>query len=150
MAGASGSELIIFIAAILIAASVAGVITTEVYFATDSFRESATNLDEQIRGDITIINDPTMIPNNDNTLEIYVKNTGASNLPDNPEYINILIDGAHYTNVDVDIIGSDVWRPGNTAQLDVNIDSDEFSSGDDVRILVYVESLQDEITGRLT
>ncbi|WP_161490769.1 hypothetical protein [Methanonatronarchaeum thermophilum] len=150
LAGASGSELIIFIASILIAASVAGVITTEVYFATDSFRESATNIDNQIRGDITIINDPSMIPNDDETMEIYVKNTGASTLPGDPNKTNVLVDGTHKTNIELDIINSDVWNPGDTAQINVPIDPEQHNSGDDIKIMVYVESLQDEITGRLT
>jgi len=149
VAGSSGSELIIFIASILIAASVAGVITTEVYFATDSFRESVTNIDKQIRGDITIINDPSMIPEENGTIEIYVKNSGASTLPEDPQYTNVMLDGVHIEDVDLAVLNSDTWRPGDTAKLEVGVDEGQFESGDDIKVLVYVESLKDEITGRI-
>jgi flagellar protein FlaG len=58
MASVSVSHLIIFIAAMVVAASVAGALTTTVNDISDAIDEQGPSVSDDIRSDITIINDP--------------------------------------------------------------------------------------------
>src|SRR5574341_1690825 len=95
----SSTHLIFFIAAMILAAGVVAVVFTNFNAVTDSSREGAVTLSQQLKTDITIINDPAEIPNSGNYYTFYVKNTGKSTLA--PEHVTVIINGAVVPDNDV-------------------------------------------------
>ncbi|MCE8422872.1 MAG: flagellar protein G [Candidatus Methanoperedens sp.] len=131
----SATHLIFFIVAMLLAASVAGIIYANVSAVTDAAIKGGNTLSNQLKTDITIINDPSKIPKNGISYTFYVKNTGKSNLAH--ELVTVIINGAvipdSYVNKTI-IGGSTVWRPADVLQLDVTYAS--MPSGDNnVRVI---------------
>ena len=96
MPGESISHLIFFIGAIIIAVGVIGVVTTNVQSITASYGMNSKSLADQLKTDITIINDPAAIPYINNNYSFFVKNTGKSTI--DPTTVNMFVDG-NYTNV---------------------------------------------------
>lgn len=145
MASESASQLIIFIASILIAASVSGLLITQTLTIGDASRSSAQHLAQEMRDDVTIINDPADVPYNStsNNLTLYVKNTGSSSMQPDPALFEVLIDGTIYTDLDVALIqGSDSWGPGEVVEITVkNVD---LSTGDHA-LKVVARSVSDRM-----
>ncbi len=149
MASRSGSELIIFIASLIIAASVAGAIVTEVYLTTNSFETSVTRLNERIQSDIKIINDPKNIPYNEtgnNNLTIYVKNTGRTFFPKKADLIDVLIDGRYQTDISTNVVNGEEWKPSKV--LEIKIHAPDLENGDH-RVSVGVNGIKDVLKIRL-
>ena len=96
MPGESISHLIFFIGAIIIAVGVIGVVTTNVQSITASYGMNSKSLADQLKTDITIINDPAAIPYINNNYSFFVKNTGKSTI--DPATVNMFVDG-NYTNI---------------------------------------------------
>lgn len=116
----STTHLIFFIMAMILAAGVAGVVYVNVNSIKDATREGGNTLSKQLRTDITIINDPSNIPNTGGVFFFYVKNTGKSDLAH--EQVTVLINGVVIQDGDVNksvIGGSAVWRPADVLQLNV-------------------------------
>ena len=120
----SSTHLIFFIVAMIIAGGVVSVIYTNVNTITRSSGEGAARLSEQLRTDITIINDPANIPKSGNNYTFYVKNTGKSTL--SHSFINVIINGqmvpdSNVTKTVVD--GITVWRPSEVLKIEVTYSS---------------------------
>ncbi|MCZ7357048.1 MAG: flagellar protein G [Candidatus Methanoperedens sp.] len=132
MAGEAITQLIFFIGAVVIAVSVIGVVTTNVHSITASYGMSSQTLADQLKTDITIINDPAAIPydNNTDNYSFYVKNTGKNTL--DPTSVNMFIDGNYYNFSKnwtiMDKPGSSSWYPAYVLRL--NYSSPGLSSGD--------------------
>ncbi len=137
MAGTSVSHLIFFIASVFIAMSVVGVMTVNVSSITSAYTVNSRVFSEQLRTDITIINDPEVIPSSSGNYTFYVKNTGRVEL--DPNYISVFIDGG-YVNVSGNVTvkeGGDVWRTGYV--IGINVSTSLVSSGDH-RLRVVTEN----------
>lgn len=129
MSGEGITHLIFFIGAIVIAVGVIGVITTNVQSITASYSISSKTLADQLKTDITIINDPAAIPYVSNNYSFYVKNTGKITL-DNSS-ISMFIDG-NYTSVTNKMTimeGGSIWYPTYVLRLNYTTAA-QFSSGD--------------------
>ena len=118
----SSTHLIFFIVAMIIAASVAGVIYTNVNAVVNSTQSASSTLSKQLQTDITIINDPGNIPKSGDIYTFYVKNTGKSTLT--TELVSVLINGVYIPDDDVQKTVIDggitpVWRTSEVLQLDV-------------------------------
>jgi flagellar protein FlaG len=106
--------------AMILAASVAGVVYVNVNAIKDATNAGGNTLSKQLKTDITIINDPGNIPRAGNVYSFYVKNTGKTNLAQSQ--VTVIINGAVTPDADVTktiIGGSSVWRPTDVLQLDV-------------------------------
>lgn len=117
----SSTHLIFFIAAMIIATGVVAVIYTNVNSFVGASRESSNTISKQLTTDITIINDPSIIPRTGNNYTFYVKNTGKSNL--DPQLVTVIINGEviPFNNVLVTVMGgTDMWRPADVLQITVN------------------------------
>ena len=118
----SSTHLIFFIVAMIIAASVAGMIYTNVNAVVNSTQSASNTLSSQIKTDITIINDPDNIPKSGNVYTFYVKNTGKSTLT--TELVSVLINGVYILDEDVQktVIGdgTTTWQPTDVLQLDIS------------------------------
>ncbi len=91
MAGEAATQLIFFIGAVVIATGVVMVASTNVHSITASYGMNSKTLADQLQTDITIINDPAMIPCDTQNCSFYVKNTGKNNL--NPAAVNMFVNG---------------------------------------------------------
>jgi len=84
------------IGAIIIAVGVIGVVTTNVQSISASYGMNSKTLADQLKTDITIINDPSSIPWVSNNHSFYIKNTGKNTL--DITTVSMFVDG-NYTNV---------------------------------------------------
>ncbi|GFO97191.1 flagellin [groundwater metagenome] len=119
-ADTSSTHLIFFIAALVLAASVVGVVFVNFNSISNAALEGGNRLSKQLKTDITIISDPANIPNSSGNYTFYVKNTGRITLA--PEHVTVLINGIVIPDSGVNktvIGGSTVWRPSDVLQLNV-------------------------------
>ncbi|GGK55251.1 CARDB domain-containing protein [Haloarcula sebkhae] len=132
MASVSVSHLILFIASMAIAASVAGVFTSSVGQLSNAVSEQGLDVSSDVRTDVEIISDSgsgTIYNNGDETITIHVKNTGSETLAPVPGQMDLFVDGMFATDYTVTLEpdGGNSWRPGEVARIDIN---DNLNSGD--------------------
>ncbi len=129
MAGESIAQLIFFIGAIVIAVGVIMAVTSNVQSITASYSINSRTLADQLKTDITIINDPAAIPYVGTNYSFFVKNTGKTTI-DNSS-VNMFVDG-NYTNVTNKMTimeGGSTWYPTYVLRLNYTT-ATELSSGD--------------------
>jgi flagellar protein FlaG len=125
MAGVSASHLIIFIASMMVAASVVGVFTDSVGQLSDAVEDQGVHVSSDVRSDIEVISDSgsNAVYNsagNDN-ITLHLKNTGSSTLPARGDRIDVLVDGVYQTDVTVTLLGgADTWRPGEVVRIEIS------------------------------
>ena len=141
MAGASVSEMILFIAALVVAASVAGTLTTQVDRVSDSLDARSLDLSQEIRADVTIISDSgaqVYDRNGNDNVTLFVRNTGSSDLPADAGEIDVFFDGGYQSDLTVTVVkGGPGWSRGGV----INV---TFSVGTDHRVKLIVR--EDEET----
>ncbi len=147
MASVSVSHLIIFIAAMVVAASVAGALTTTVNDISNAIDEQGPSVSDDIRSDISIINDPGADVENDGDLELFVKNTGSTELTTNSDNIDVLVNGV-FTQLEEDAVtiqtnDNDVWGQNDVAQINVNVDPDTDLNDGENRVKIVVDGAED-------
>ncbi len=122
MSGESAAQLILFITAVLIAASVSAVMVVTIQQISLGIKEQGDYLKSAIATNFKIINDPLKIPTeivNGNTAYVfYVKNIGKVPFPFTNTSISVLIDGniippANFTT------SPPVLYPGQVGKIDV-------------------------------
>lgn len=129
MPGEGITQLIFFIAAIVIAVGVIGVVTVNVQSISASYGMNSKTLSDQLKTDITIINDPAAIPYTSGNYNFFVKNTGKSTI--DPTTVNMFIDG-NYTNVTnkwTVMEGGTLWYPTYVLRLNYTT-ATLFTAGD--------------------
>ena len=117
-AGSSATQMIFFITSVIIALSVVGAVFLNIQSISTSIIVGGKTFSEQLRTDITIINDPELIPYSSGNYTFYVKNTGKEEL--GIQYINVLLDGSLITdnNLNKTIIGSaPLWLTGDVLKI---------------------------------
>ena len=134
MASASVSHLVLFIASLLIAATVAGTLITGVDRVNHAMADQSLQTSEQLEADITIISDAgSDAVVEDGVVTLLVKNTGTSTLRAQSDGIDILINGTYIPNdaVEVEVLGSDGdtsrWAPHAVVEITLEL---SLSSGD--------------------
>ncbi|MEF8786248.1 MAG: flagellar protein G [Haloarculaceae archaeon] len=136
MASVSISHMILFIASMLIAASVAGVFTTSVDRLSGAIDDQGLQVSDDVRTDVEVISDNgtgACVYNCDGNgnLTLLVKNTGSRQLSAQPDQVDVLIDGQFTPASDktVTVLGeSDTWDRGVVVRI--NVSAPELSSGD--------------------
>ena len=141
MAGVSASHLILFIASMLIAASVAGVFTDTVGRLSQAISEQGLDVSQDVRTDVEVISDSgsSAVYNssgNDN-LTLHVKNTGSQPLPPEPDTIDVFVDGQYEVDVTLTLLsGNTQWVPGDVVKLEIH----QTLSAGDHRVKVIVNA----------
>jgi flagellar protein FlaG len=139
--------LILFIAAMLVAASVAGLLTSTVNDIGDAIEDQGLATSEDIRSDITIINDAGATENTSGNVTLYVKNTGSSDLSTQPEDIDILINGEFVTGIGSGRIslldGAQIWSEGDVLEIVVDVTDVEINDPGENRAQVVVGGAED-------
>jgi len=115
MADVSVPSLILFIASIVIAAGVAGVLIDTVTGISGALDDRGADVADNIRTDIEVISDAESDVYDDGagTVTLYVKNTGRRTLPATGETFDVILDAEYRTNVSVSVVdgGGDEWSP---------------------------------------
>jgi flagellar protein FlaG len=136
VASVSSSHLILFIASLIVAASVAGTFTQGVQRLSSALGERSIDVSGDIRTDVSIISDPgSGAVANDDEITVLVKNTGSRSLEAEGGQIEVLVDGKYQTDVSVSVVDGSAWNVGNVAKMTITVPS--LSSGDHrVKIIV--------------
>jgi flagellar protein FlaG len=122
MAIVSSETLILFIATVLVAGSVAGALTGGVNQLSSAVGDRSVDVSDEIRTDVEIISDPAssaVYDNGNNTVRLLVKNTGSNTLATDPDTIDVIVDGIYQTNVSTERIDGTEWRSGDVVRLTV-------------------------------
>jgi flagellar protein FlaG len=141
VAGGSVSELVIFIAAVSVAAGVSGVMVTTVGGISDSLDERGASVSAAIETDVEVISDPgsgAVYDDATDEVTLLVKNTGDRTLPTDGSGVEVLIDGQYVPPADyeVTVVGGDEWRDGAVVRITV----DRALAAGDHRATVVVRS----------
>lgn len=130
MASASVSHLVIFIASMLVAATVAGALVTGVDRISDSFADRSETASEEIRTDVAIISDAGSDAvyeesDGEGTVTILVKNTGSRNLRATSDQVDVLVDGDFVPRDDVSVTslegGEHDWYTGSVVRIEASL-----------------------------
>jgi flagellar protein FlaG len=127
-AGASATQLIFFITSVIIALGVVGALFLNVQSISTAATMGSKTFSEQLRTDITVINDPEIIPNSSRNYIFYVKNTGKEDL--SAQYITVLIDGSFVPdgNLTKTVLNGDaIWIPGDVLEINATVSIDSGS-----------------------
>jgi flagellar protein FlaG len=142
MASTSVSTLIIFIAAVSVAAAVSGVMVSTVGDVAGSLDDRGADVAADIDTDVEIISDPgsgAVYDDSNATVTVLVKNTGRRVLPADGTGIEVLINGQYIppSAYSVTVLGEadDAWRDGAVVRVVV----DRSVSTGDHRVTVIVD-----------
>jgi flagellar protein FlaG len=134
MAGVSVSHMIMFIASMLVAATVAGVLFTGVDRISGSVTDRSFDTSSEIRTDVEIVSDSgsDAIYNDtgNENVTILASNTGSKNLDAARSQVDVLLDGQYATNLTVTNAKDPtdpMWWTGDVAQIEI---SQSLGSGD--------------------
>lgn len=123
MASVSVSELVLFIAALTVAAGVATTLTASVTDISQVVSERGTGVADQIATEVEVISDPgspaSIYDDDTGNITVLVKNTGESVLDPEPGGIEVLVDGEYTAVSDLTVVGAEHWREGEVAVLTV-------------------------------
>lgn len=124
MASVSISHLILFIASLVIAASVAGTMTTGVDRLTGAIDDESLDMAKTVRSDVEVISDPAGPVYNTSGAEnvtLLVKNTGSNTLAVDSAIFDVILDGRYRVNVTATPVtaGTDSWHGGEVVRLEV-------------------------------
>ncbi|MBN1539424.1 MAG: hypothetical protein JW939_04710 [Candidatus Thermoplasmatota archaeon] len=120
MAGTSISEMIFFIAAILVSSAVAVTLVEVIDRYTDEIENEASLVEGEMRSRVTIINDPLYVryDPSDGNLTFYLKNTGTGDL--SKDDIVVSANGTTRAGNSIwatQLCGGSAWRPGDVMQV---------------------------------
>lgn len=123
MASVSITHLILFIASLLVAASVAGVLTQEVSRVSEAINDQGLDASTNVRTDVEIISDSGADGVYDpatNNITLYVKNTGSEPLEGRPGELDVIVDGEYQPDLFVTVVDGSSWDRNNVARVRVN------------------------------
>lgn len=121
-ADTSATHMIFFIVSVVISLGVVGALFMNVQSISNAATMGSKTLSEQLKTDITVINDPDAIPNPGGAYTFYVKNTGKAAL--STAYITVIIDGSVVPDDSLSktILGEGtVWQTGDVLQIDATV-----------------------------
>ncbi len=111
MGSLATSEMIFFIATLVLSVSVVGVLGGQTAHLTLGMENSAKGTSNLIQSDFQIINDPSHIPY-DNGYVFYIKNTGENGIVFTNSTLSVLINGTLVTGSALNVIA-----PNNTGEI---------------------------------
>ncbi|MFC7142293.1 flagellar protein G [Halosimplex aquaticum] len=143
MASVSVSHMILFIASMLVAASVAGVFTDTVGQLSNAIDDQGLQVSQDVRTDVEIISDSgsQSVYNSagNNNITLHVKNTGSETLAADKSAINVFVNGQFETDVDVTLRADGVtWRPGTVLEVEIDRSDSPLATNSDHRVKVIV------------
>lgn len=140
-ADTTSTQLIFFIAAIVVATAATGVFGTTIARLSHEVQERGDHLQDTIASDVEIINDPTEVPTGPTRL--YVKNTGTSTL--DKDLTTLLIDGAYTEYTATLLAGATSWKPGDVVDYSVTSAQWNPTAGDHVVRVIASNGVWDDL-----
>lgn len=141
MASVSVSHMIIFIASIMVAASVVGVFTDSITQVSEAIDDRGVSVSQSVRTDIAVISDAgstEVYDESDGNITIHIKNTGTQTLRAESAAIDLFVDGQYASDMTVTVLGdTETWGQGDVVKVEIN-PPDSWSAGGDHRIKVIV------------
>jgi flagellar protein FlaG len=144
MASVSASSLVIFIAALSIAAGVSGVMVDSVQDISQSISTHGEAVETQLDTDITIISDAgsgAIYDGTNETVSVLVKNTGERRLPAESDHIDALFDGQYVSSTEFSVTvvsnADGLWRATDVVRIELQLDG-PLDSGEH-RVVVIVD-----------
>lgn len=137
----TGTHVIFFIAAVIIAGTVSGVFIAVINGVTTSFAERGDRVQEQLDTEFKIINDPDNIPTAGSDYLFYLKNIGAKKITTTNETFNIFIDGELIITANYNFSDSSIQAEEVTT---IYVANSEISSGDHILRVVGSQAIDDE------
>jgi flagellar protein FlaG len=107
------SEMIFFIATLVVSIAVVGVLGGQTSHIALSMENSAQNTQSQIENNFVVINDPSFIPHANGTYTFYIKNTGSDGFYFTNNSVTVMINGSV---ISPSIVG--FATPDNTGELE--------------------------------
>jgi Putative archaeal flagellar protein G len=145
MASVSVSHLIIFIASLVVAAGVAGTLTTGVERVSNAVEDGSLDVSQQVRTDIDVVSDPknpTLDGNNNVT--VYVRNTGSQGIFIQAESIDMVLNGDFIPNSEFTVTDANgdrtTARTGDVMAIEINNDNGYVNPNGDNRLFITVNS----------
>jgi len=128
MASVSVSHLILFIASIVIAASVAGVFTTSVDDLAGALDDQGLQVSENVRTSVQVISDSgsnNVYDDDEETLTLLVKNVGTTALDADESQLDVLVNGEFVTSDELSVAALDstdehTWARGEVVEVTVD------------------------------
>ncbi len=139
----TGTQIIFFIASIIVAGAVSGVFIGVTTNITNSFSDKGDRLQEQLDTDFKIINDPDAIPNTGGFYNFYLKNIGGKKLITTNQTFQLFVDGDIITIANYYFSDNDI-QPGEVATI--YVDNSEIAAGDHTMRTVGPQAIEDEFT----
>lgn len=150
MASVSVSHVIMFIASMMIAAAVAGVLVAGVDQVGNAIGDRSAATSDNIRTDVAIISDPgapeaIYEENDDGTLTVYVKNTGSLNLVADDSQMDVFVNGWFIGPENLTVTSTSVddgtWPTGSVVEVTVEgagtyVNAEDGNVDNRVRIIV--------------
>ncbi|MBU1159376.1 MAG: hypothetical protein KKE24_08575 [Candidatus Thermoplasmatota archaeon] len=144
--GASGAstQLIFFVSAVIVASAVVAAAANSVYGITSGIDQKSDNIQKEMLTEISIINDPTNVPND--PVRIYVKNLGNTVL--NQNYITVMLDGMVVTDYTLSLSGntSSYWDPSSVILITID---QTLASGDHTVTVTTENGIMDRLSFRI-
>jgi flagellar protein FlaG len=143
-AGTSATQMVFFISSVIIALSVVGAIFMNVQSLSSAVIVGSKTLSEQLKTDITVINDPEIIPNSSGLYyKFYVKNTGIQEL--DTKYISVIIDGTVISDAALNKTileeGGQTWLTGDV--LEINTTTVSLAAGNHKLRVITANGIED-------
>jgi flagellar protein FlaG len=123
MAGASVSEMILFIASILVAAAVAGVFIDTVGGLSHSIESQGDATSRSVATDVEIISDAgsqVYDMDGNGNVSLYVKNTGSRELDAEGSNVEVIVNGTYVGDVTVTPVDGSGWPRGGVVELEID------------------------------
>ncbi|MDL0138838.1 flagellin [Halobacterium salinarum] len=149
MASVSSAHLVLFIAAILFSAALAGALTDSATIIGDSVNDAAGTDVAHANTAFSVVSDPgapnSVYNDTTDTLTILVKNTGDSTPLSDPRDITVLVDGEYQTPASTAVVSAnaDTWRPGTLLRVEVTVD---LAPNTETRVVVDASGHRDHFT----
>lgn len=139
----TGTHVVYFIAAVIIASAVSGVFITVINNVASSYLERGDRVQEQLDTEFKIINDPNNIPTEGSDYVFYIKNIGGASFATSNETFQLFVDGeiigiGNYNFSEKSITPDEVSS--------IYVETSEISVGDHTLRVVGPQAIEDEFT----
>ena len=139
----TGTHVVFFIAAVVVAGAVSGVIIGVIQGVTTSFQNRGERVEENLDIEFKIINDPDNIPTEGSNYLFYLKNIGERKIPTTNDTFTIFIEGDLVVKANYNFSDTSIKKEEHTT---LYVNNAEISTGDQTLRVVGPQDIVDEFT----
>lgn len=139
----TGTHVIFFIASVIIASAVSGVLVAVITDVSNSLSDRGERVQEQLDTEFKIINDPDYIPTSGSDYLFYIKNIGGNEIATSNETFQLFVDGDLVAIANYNFSDSSIQPDKVTT---IYVDNSEISAGDQTLRVVGPQAIEDEFT----